>query len=226
MEKDLKKYFNESKSLSDLSRKIFGNNIYTNREKCKKILKDNNIDWEEWLISKKEKPKKYCFYCGKELSDNRKKFCNHSCSASYNNKKVVRNGKKKENVSCLYCGKPLTYNQKKFCSHDCEKKQKYETKIKEWKEGKIKGCDVNGEIATYVRKYMIEKKEYKCESCGFDKPNPYTKLSILQIHHIDGDCSNNNEENLQVLCPTCHALTENFGSRNTKSSRINRYRKK
>ena len=44
--------------------------------------------------------------------------------------------------------------------------------------------------------------------------NPYTGLSILQIHHIDGDATNNKEQNLQVLCPNHHAMTEHFGSRN------------
>ena len=33
---------------------------------------------------------------------------------------------------------------------------------------------------------------------------------------------NNSEENLQLLCPNCHAMTENFGSRNKKSTRTYR----
>ena len=38
------------------------------------------------------------------------------------------------------------------------------------------------------------------------------------IHHIDGNCLNNDESNLQVLCPNCHAMTENFGSRNKNAA--------
>lgn len=41
---------------------------------------------------------------------------------------------------------------------------------------------------------------------------------------IDGDCYNNNLTNLQVLCPNCHAMTENYGRRNTKSTRKKRYK--
>ena len=53
-----------------------------------------------------------------------------------------------------------------------------------------------------------------------------TGNSILQFHHIDGDSSNNKEENLQVLCPNCHAMTENYMALNKgKSARINRYKK-
>ena len=50
-------------------------------------------------------------------------------------------------------------------------------------------------------------------------------LSILQIHHIDGDATNNKEQNLQVLCPNHHAMTEHFGSRNKNSTRKYRYKK-
>ena len=89
MSMELKDFLEKSKSLSDLSRYIFGKENYTNREKCKKILEENGINWETWLAEKKVKPKRYCLYCGKEITDGglEKKFCNHSCSASYNNSK-------------------------------------------------------------------------------------------------------------------------------------------
>jgi hypothetical protein len=65
-----------------------------------------------------------------------------------------------------------------------------------------------------LRRYLLEKANYTCEipGCGCNFINPYTNLSILQIHHIDGDATNNKEENLQVLCPNHHAMTEHFGS--------------
>lgn len=57
------------------------------------------------------------------------------------------------------------------------------------------------------------------------KVNNESGLSILQIHHIDGDATNNKEQNLQVLCPNHHAMTEHFGSRNKNSTRKYRYKK-
>lgn len=221
----LEKILEKSNSLSDISRELFGNNVYSNREKCKKILKENNIDWKKWLYEKNQKPKKYCLYCGNEITKYGKKFCNHSCAASYNNKDVVRNGSEREDKYCLNCGNLLNSKKKKYCSYDCMKEYSYKIKIEQWKNGKLKGCDKNGNISHFLRKYILEKKEYKCENCGFDKPNPYTNLSVLQIHHIDGNCTNNKEENLQVLCPTCHSMTKNFGSRNQKSYRTYRYKK-
>ena len=33
---------------------------------------------------------------------------------------------------------------------------------------------------------------------------------------------NNSEENLQLLCPNCHSLTENFGARNQNCTRVDK----
>lgn len=39
------------------------------------------------------------------------------------------------------------------------------------------------------------------------------------------NATNNKEQNLQVLCPNHHAMTEHFGSRNKNSTRKYRYKK-
>lgn len=41
----------------------------------------------------------------------------------------------------------------------------------------------------------------------------------MNVDHIDGDATNNSEDNLQLLCPNCHSLTENYGRLNAKSTR-------
>lgn len=38
----------------------------------------------------------------------------------------------------------------------------------------------------------------------------------MELHHIDGDPFNNDYENLLLLCPNCHTLTPNYGSKNRK----------
>ena len=217
---NLNEILEKSKSLSDLARYIFGKENYTNRQKCKKILEENNIVWEKWLNDKNTKAKKYCLNCGKEIisGDARKKFCNHSCSASYNNKGIVRNGQPR-NKFCLYCGNELKNNQKKFCCIEHQNLYVNEQYIKRWKNGEETGLSGKYGISDKVRKYIFESRDNKCECCGKSYINPFTGLSVLQIHHIDGDCTNNKDENLQLLCPTCHAMTENFGSRNKNATR-------
>ena len=224
---ELKDFLEKSKSLSDLSRYIFGKENYTNREKCKKILEENGINWETWLAEKKVKPKRYCLYCGKEITDGdyRKKFCNHSCAISYNNQLNIRRcGRKKKQIHyCLNCGKELTRNDTKFCNQKCQIEYNYKNNINNWKNNGELNVS-NDWVPLYIRRYLTLKNNNKCQICGWGEENPYTHKVPLQVHHIDGDCTNNKEENLQLLCPNCHSLTETFGNNGKHSSkRYNRH---
>ena len=51
-------------------------------------------------------------------------------------------------------------------------------------------------------------KENKCEICGLT--TWMNKPIILQLHHINGDNSDNHLENLKILCPNCHLQTDNY----------------
>lgn len=217
---NLKDILDKYNTLSDLSRYFYSKNNYSNREKCKKILLDNGVDYKKWLESKKKRS--YCLFCGKEIFGKyrlNKKFCNSSCAAKYNNKR-----KTKKIKYCLYCGNIIT--SKKYCNNECKNKHKEELLIDKWQNGEILGCDISGNIRTFLRNYLYRKFNYKCQKCGFDKVNKYTGNTILQIHHVDGDTFNTKENNLMVLCPNCHSLTENFGSRNKKCTRVDRRTKK
>ena len=124
----------------------------------------------------------------------------------------------KQDHLCLYCGKLLNTNRK-YCNKQCESQYEYEKYINDWKSHIESGYGPRYKISKYLRRYILEKNNYSCELCGCNLKNPYTGLSILQIHHIDGDAANTEESNLQLLCPNCHAMTENFGSRNKSSIR-------
>lgn len=59
-------------------------------------------------------------------------------------------------------------------------------------------------------------KKHVCEQCNNSE---WLSQSIpLELHHIDGDCQNNNILNLQLLCPNCHALTPNYRGKNKKKT--------
>ena len=69
-----------------------------------------------------------------------------------------------------------------------------------------------------LNKYLIELKGRQCECCH--NIEWLGKPINLQVHHIDGDRTNNTLENLQLLCPNCHSYTDNFGIRNKKQRQV------
>lgn len=64
---------------------------------------------------------------------------------------------------------------------------------------------------TMIRALTI-LRGWKCEKCG--RTEWEGQQIPLCVHHIDGNHINNQIENLQVLCPNCHAQTDNYCGRN------------
>lgn len=122
---------------------------------------------------------------------------------------------------CPQCHKPfikyLTYTNG-YCSNKCKKEHEYQEYIKRWKLGIETGLYGKFALSNYIKRYMFEKHNHKCEKCGWGEVNQYTGRIPLQIHHIDGNCTNNNEDNLQLLCPNCHSLTNNYCGANKKAT--------
>ena len=60
---------------------------------------------------------------------------------------------------------------------------------------------------------LIALRGQKCERCGITEwlGNPIK----LEVHHLDGDRLNNELENLELLCPNCHAYTETYCRKTT-----------
>jgi hypothetical protein len=134
------------------------------------------------------------------------------------------------NCYCLNCNSIVmkrrnwSKNNRKFCNKECELNHKENTLLNDWKSGKHCGYVLNKNlnISSFVRRYIKNKFNNECVECGWSEKNPYSDISYLEIHHIDGDASNCIEDNLTLLCPNCHSLTENYKFLNDKSSRIKR----
>jgi len=98
-----------------------------------------------------------------------------------------------------------------------------------WNQGllfKPKKVLANDEIFTINSAYKCTwrlRERYKkatgithCEKCGLSvwqgAPIP------LEIHHINGTNTDNRFDNLQLLCPNCHAQTNNYRGRSKLSA--------
>jgi len=77
------------------------------------------------------------------------------------------------------------------------------------------------ETKSFVKEHLIQTRGNQCEKCNFNNLAPDGR-SIIQMNHIDGNCLNNNIDNLELLCPNCHAMTPNYGSLNKNSGRSHR----
>lgn len=69
--------------------------------------------------------------------------------------------------------------------------------------------------STTIKEYVSRHNllPYKCSMCGNTGVWNNKPLG-LQLHHINGEKTDNRLENLTFVCPNCHAQTDTFTSRN------------
>lgn len=134
------------------------------------------------------------------LKRGRGKFCSHSCCVSKTHAK--KRATFKDNCKCAMCGKafrktPSRLKNSKsnlhFCSRLCKDKAQ-----------RIEGLEAM-RPHTYkdgysrYRQVAFRHHPHECKKCEYHKI-----VNVLVVHHIDRDHSNNQPENLEILCPTCH----------------------
>lgn len=147
-----------------------------------------------------------CLFCQKPLVKNSSvKFCNSSCSASFNNRGVRRHGNPKSN--CLLCGSKTKSANGKYCSTLCSGKAKTKNNLKKL---------LDNELTPWkrIRNHLITTIG-KCQNCSISDWNG-NSLSF-ECDHIDGDGSNNRLSNARLLCPNCHSQTPTFRAKNIKN---------
>lgn len=176
-----------------------------------------------------------CLNCGSKINKG-KKFCNSSCSATYNNKyseklknarrgplSTQRNGvsrSKKDRRAYKYsCGNCSTLTRnKKYCSNKCFRE----------KQAKLKEAEIEYNIAhdkqinqRAFKKYLLQRG-HKCEICNNtiwnNKPIP------LVLDHIDGNHMHNDPSNLRLVCGNCDMQLPTYKGKNVGNGRY--YRRK
>lgn len=155
-------------------------------------------------------PKK-CLSCNSCLSYSKQnnKFCNKSCSATYNNKKRERKNLTFENLQCKTCNNKLL-RQGIYCNHKCQREFEYNSiTYPKFLQGKIKERNV-------LRKILL-RQGLGCSVCKIENWNG--KKITLEVDHISGNSDNNMPENLRLLCPNCHSQTETYKGKNKGNGR-------
>ena len=137
-----------------------------------------------------------CLNCGKILTDKKKKFCNRSCAATYNNlkRKTTTKGKTKS-AKCVICGADIEVsihiNNSKCKCENCKKHNRPHSK------------QINSilECSKSTSMKIIKRANLKCVICGWGE-------STCDIHHIvpKKNGGSNANDNLIIVCPNCHRI--------------------
>jgi len=122
---------------------------------------------------------------------------------------------------CLHRGQPMIGRAKrnnKYCDIQCASAHEHGVKVSRWLAApNARGWSLRADgkpfasiqLPAYIRRWLIDEHgSTACWRCHFDEVNPYTRTSVVQVNHKDGNPLNNHPQNLERLCPNCHGLTE------------------
>lgn len=176
-----------------------------------------------------QKPISFCRNCGNQILNHGIIFCSRSCSAKFNN--ILRgksvespphlhmNKQIFEDCFCENCQKQISRHQR-CCSRSCRREVGRTHKIAKWLNGELYGMKGKAlGLKGFIRDYLLEQANFCCTKCGWNEIHPVTGKCPLEVNHIDGNSANDRPENLEILCPNCHALTSTFRSLNKNSAR-------
>jgi len=153
-----------------------------------------------------------CKNCGSIVPLDRK-FCNMSCTTTYNNKKYPKRTHGRIKPKCKFCNKQLDDHRRKYCSNKCQSSYKAQQRFKLVENGEFDKMGLKSTIDSLTKRYLIHIYGNKCMKCGWDKINKWTVRVPIEMNHIDGNPEHHELTNVELLCPNCYSLSEFTKSR-------------
>lgn len=98
-----------------------------------------------------------------------------------------------------------------FTYEPWNKGKKYRCEQKDLEDILVKNSSHRNTYSLKLRLIKAGLKPNKCEVCGYS--------DSIEMHHINGDPRDNRLENLQILCPNCHAKTDNYRIKNSEKQK-------
>jgi hypothetical protein len=143
--------------------------------------------------------------------DKNGKFCSISCA---NSRAWSDEDKKIKSIAGKKSDKVKIANRSKS-------KEVYEKMIETKKKihiQKIMTSEYSDLSFESLRFRIIYEQNSCCNNCGLKE---WMGVEIpLELEHIDGNNKNNVRDNLEMLCPNCHALTKTWRGRNKQNKRL------
>lgn len=163
--------------------------------------KTHRINYEKRVAEYEKNPKR-CEVCSEKIPYKKRenRFCNPSCAAKCTNYNFPK--RKALDHFCAVCQKQIFVRKQKYCSDECSSSFKTNKPF-------------DARSYKQKREKVFEEQNHSCNKC---KNSLWNGQSIpLELEHIDGNRSNNKRENLEGICPNCHAQTPTYKGKNIKN---------
>lgn len=108
------------------------------------------------------------------------------------------------NLGIVAAGGNYSTIRRNIAKHEIDTSHFHRTTGSSWNKGVYSTKPIS---KTAIKNKVVRERGYKCqgENCGIT--DWHGKPISLELEHIDGNPSNNEDENLLLLCPNCHSQT-------------------